>query len=749
MPNHPIATARRARAWHALGRVPDGIALLIDHAKPVRIPLWIVLVGGVVALGVDQVAELFLIALWIDPQSGAYLWLLAGSTLNGLAVWYAARHAYRLIYPRWPALQDPRASGLRDWLPRLMGAAVPLLLVIGYGIALASVPHAACAGGGACSRRWWRAFGLVLEALLLIAFFVTRRRMVHAWCARRGRRTSLALTAGAEPRVARLRALGSTPLRIFLAAMGVNVLATVGVTCWPQLLDGIGPLAILLIAASFMCLSGGFLCMAADRRGIPLISLLLLASVLLHVLHLNDNHRVRQYATMSTHQRPAALPVDTRPRLDAYANAWLDDRCDGRARCPVVLVSAEGGGIRAAAWTSLVLARLTAQVAAAVPEKGGEPLLARYLFAGSGVSGGSLGLATYVALLRQPRGADPAALEQRSRILLTHDFLAPTLANMLFVDFTQRWLPGAWFDDRARALTLAWEHAARQQGVDAFAAPFAALYVMPDGSVDTGSPALFLNSTTVAEGRRFIEHPFQPIATPQRQPWSAAFDGSAWLDPRVPLSEAVLNSARFTYLSPAGTLQTAGERPPVPATLQLVDGGYFENSGATTLLEVMRQLRAIAAQRGQALRFIVLHISNDATLPDFVEQHDEAHFMPLYSSACPAQPIAMARSESGEVAAPLKALLDTRSARGDYARVQLLRALHVDNAEPSRGDMLWHFRLCPGRYPIPLGWTLSTPVFAELQRQLQQNYPLEAMAKTLSGQLSEALDVAPAETPAR
>jgi len=64
----------------------------------------------------------------------------------------------------------------------------------------------------------------------------------------------------------------------------------------------------------------------------------------------------------------------------------------------------------------------------------------------------------------------------------------------------------------------------------------------------------------------------------------------------------------------------------------------------------------------------------------------------------------------------------------------LLDALRPDAADPARGDMLWHFRLCPGNYPIPLGWTISTPVFSELGRQLNL-YPLQAMGDALRTQL--------------
>jgi hypothetical protein len=710
-------------------------ALLLDHLKPVRVSLLVVAIAIIAAFAVDQAAELFVIALWTDPSGARYTALLFTSALTGLAIWHGARNAYRLRYPRWPALQDPRAAALRDWLPRILGASVPLLLCLGYVLALVKLPLGPCGPSDQCVQRNWRALGLLVESLVLITFFVTRR---YVWSA-----MSRAMPGLAAPprfpsdakRVWRVRDLGKWPVTLYLVVVILNILATVLIAVRPEALDGIGPLAILLISAAFLCYSGGLLCMIGDRRGLPLLSMLLLVSASLHWLHLNDNHRVRQYPEMSTHVYPAMQPPDTRPSFDAYLDAWMADRCATRKPCPVVLVSAEGGGIRGAAWTALVLSRLTVAVAGEAPSVG-QPLLGRYLFAGSGVSGGSLGLATYVSMLAAPTTVEPSKLETHAQAMLSHDFLAPTLANAFFVDFTQRWLPGAWFNDRSRALTRAWEAAAHQQGLDAFAQPFAALYKQVGDSPATMLPALFLNSTTVAEGRRFIQHPFRPIATPQRQPWTAGLDGSSWLDPRVPLSEVVLNSARFTYISPAGTLEVHSSNPPLPGRLQLVDGGYFENSGTTTLLELMRLVRARAASRGEAVRFIVLHISNDPEMVDFVDQHDPHQAMPLYSATCPEVPGTANDRLSGEAAAPVTALLNTRSARGEYARVQLLHALKPNNANPTEGDVLWHFRLCPGNYPIPMGWTISTPVFAELDRQLTRHYPLATMGQALREQLA-------------
>lgn len=717
------------RRWR---RMLGWSALLLDHLKPVRVSLLILAIAVVVAVGVDQAAELFLIALWTDPSGARYLALLATSALAGLAMWHAARNAYRLRYPRWPALQDERAAFLRDWLPRLLGACVPLLVCLGYVLALAKLPHGPCGITAHCAQRSWRALGLLIESAGLIVFFVTRRRLWTMLARRMPDIDAPRARPRDEKRVWRVRDLGRFAVAMYASVLTLNVLATVLIAFVPELLDGIGPLAILLVSATFLCYSGSLLCMVGDRRGVPLLTSMLVLSAVLHGLHLNDNHKVRQYAGMSTHEQPALQPADTRPAFDAYADAWLADRCKGRDPCPVIMVAAEGGGIRGAAWTAQVLSRLTAITQQGVPANG-EPLFARYLFAASGVSGGSLGLAVYVSSLAQPQTVDASGLEARAQRMLSHDFLAPTLANTFFVDFTQRWLPGAWFDDRSRALTRAWESAARKEGMPAFDQAFSALYATTGASL----PALFLNSTTVDAGKRFIQHPFQPVATPQRQPWTAGLDGSSWLDPRVPLSEVVLNSARFTYVSPAGTLQAHLANPPVPDRMQLVDGGYFENSGTTTLLEVMRLLRGRAKQQGIALRFIVIHVSNDPLMTDFVEQHDAAHPMPFYSAACPAAPGAVHEPVRGEAVAPLDALLDTRSARGEYARVQLLDALRSDAANPARGDMLWHFRLCPGNYPIPLGWTISTPVFSELGRQLDL-YPLQAMGQDLREQLQRS-----------
>ncbi|HUA80116.1 MAG TPA: hypothetical protein VL997_07085 [Dyella sp.] len=728
MAEHNPPTWQRVRTVRLA--IVDWLAIGLDHCKPIRVTLLVLAFATIVMTNVNQASELFLIAMWADPSSTRYIWLLATAALTGLAVWYTAHNAYRLAYPRWPALQDPRAAVLRQWIPPVLGMLVPLLMLFGYLMALQSTPHAVCTTHAQCLRRNLRTAGLLIEAAALIVFFMGRQRLLKKTAAHDAHATP------AEPRVESITALGTKPLSVFLGVLILNVFITVWVVFQPRQFDGMGSLAVLLITSSFFCMSGGFLCMLADRRGVPLLSLLALVAASLHALHLNDNHRVRQYPAMNTHERPERAPPDHRVAFDAYAKAWLQSRCVPQRACPVIVVSTEGGGLRSAAWTAMVLSQFTVLIDQALPPKGNEPMFERYLFAASGVSGGSLGLATYVASLQKAPQTGLSA-QTRSERILDHDFLAPVMANAWFLDFTQRWLPGALFDDRGRALTRAWEQAAQDEGVTALAQPFSNLYVADNGGIDTNTPALFFNSTTVGQGWRFVEHPFRPFAV---SPWTAAYDGARWLDPRVPLSEVILNSARFTYLSPVGTLQTAANRAPSlsPTTLQLADGGYFENSGTVTLRELMQRLRTIAAAQEQPLQFIVLHISNDPSLHDFVDAHHPEQPLPLYSAACSRTQSPTELHRYGEATAPLVALLETRDARGELARADLLASLQTNPTKPAEGDVLWHMRLCPGDYPLPLGWTISPPVFEEMHRQLELDYPMNTMATWLAQRLKEA-----------
>src|SRR5262249_9224241 len=117
-------------------------------------------------------------------------------------------------------------------------------------------------------------------------------------------------------------------------------------------------------------------------------------------------------------------------------------------------------------------------------------------------------------------------------------------------------------------------------------------------------PTLLLNSTHVETGRRYIATSLLGDSDPQRSPFQDAGDMLDTLQADLPLSTAVHNSARFTYVSPAGHM----DRGDGEERGRVVDGGYFENSGLTTLGEIYGLVNTRTN-----LMPIVLYLCNDPT----------------------------------------------------------------------------------------------------------------------------------------
>jgi hypothetical protein len=350
------------------------------------------------------------------------------------------------------------------------------------------------------------------------------------------------------------------------------------------------------------------------------------------------------------------LPTSTRPGLAVATSSWvswMDEHYPEEPRHPVFVVAAEGGGLRAAYWTAAVLAAIQAQF----------PTFSDHCFAISGVSGGSLGAAVFDGLL----AARPADFRTAAREILSHDFLAPTVARLFGTDLPQQFLPWPILPDRGAAMERAWERAWNGVAREAFARPFL-------GAAPEHGPSLFLNGTEVETGRRVIFSPIRieppPMsAGPAEVAFKNARDGIELLGGDLPVSGAVHMSARFTYVSPAGTIRLG------KSIHRIVDGGYFENSGAATASEILQFLQSGRNPSRDRLDARVILIT-----------HTE-------------KPLPGGEALSEELA-PLRALFATRVARGDHAVAEL---------RSTAGPAAWtefNLRTDEG-VPLPLGWLLS------------------------------------------
>ena len=699
MTQAPIGPLGRWMNW--LQETWERMRRLVAVLAIVRFSLLIPAVLGVTLFAADQMVSI-LEAVGEDGRLGAGLWLLATAAFAGLVVWYAARTMLRFRFASNPA-SDPKVHPrLKRMLPRVLGIAVPALLAARVAL---------LAYGSTTPMRLWIFAGALALVTGAVAFYVVQRRMI-------AERTGLHMLAESEQRerhaLSRYRDLPNTTLRVFYVLFIANVVV-LALFMWPQFYRAgapamLGAPAILLLGLGLMAVTGSLLVYWANHYAIPIIALLVLWTAFSSAT--NDNHMVRVTSSSKSHGvfkraktplagrlKESALGGDT---VGSYFNEWwqnlVQDEPPGNEPIPVFVIAADGGGIRAAYWTAAVLATLEDATAMnPVP-------FSRHVFAISGVSGGSFGAVAFDAVLANRAGGAPVGASRLEEIdqMLGEDFLSPTLGTGLFPDLLQRFIPWPVFDDRAMAMEQSWERAwvSFHPGARCrFCEPFHNLWAESPHRV----PMLFLNSTVVETGQRAIDSPLATTTATPDPAFSDALSVGRLIGTELPVSTAAHLSARFTYVSPAGLIDT--HRSGAPRWLRLVDGGYFDNSGAVTAQEIVRAILhppvakppdAEAVAKPRSMRVIVLHLPNEEEIPS--------------AGLNEAQRVSRGRVWLSEMLSPVRALMHTRGARGTQAVAYLQGEAKVQ---------LLTIRPCRVHLNAPLGWILSQQVRRELTTQLQ------------------------------
>jgi hypothetical protein len=404
------------------------------------------------------------------------VWFLLAGVLSATVAWWSARVMFYFRF-RNPASAPHVFHRVKEQLPRALGAAV--LVLIALALAQVSFSYDGWVTGPAGRLRL---LALLLLLLAVGLVYVTVRRRV--WFAD--------LAGG--PRPTNLRSLrelhwqGWVPL-VVAATFGFALMVLFAYRA-VEVAPYFGTATVAMLAVTGLIPVGSFLVYLGNRASLPVVSLVLIWAAL--STYLVDNHYVRLYAGMDSYRLPEAPPAASAPRPDigAYLTEWASTRTPtARGTVPAVIVSAEGGGIRAAYWSALVLGELQDRSAAAGLD------FARHVFTISGVSGGSLGAATFAALVANQsagreakplrgcpvdEGVDATSVRGRLERVLRHDFLSPTVAVMLFSDLFQHVVPYGFLNDRGAALERSFQAAwdACEDG-GWFARPFTALWTEP------------------------------------------------------------------------------------------------------------------------------------------------------------------------------------------------------------------------------------------------------------------------------
>ncbi|MBO0786067.1 MAG: hypothetical protein J2P33_08330, partial [Actinobacteria bacterium] len=255
---------------------------------------------------------------------------------------------------------------------------------------------------------------------------------------------------------------------------------------------------------------------------------------------------------------------------------------------PLILVAAAGGGIRAAWWTVRALSALAATGCGR-----------HAVFAASGVSGGSIGLAilgtTAARDAAVARIAGPDGLAAATDGLLLRD----TIAGLAGLDLTAAGMPpGQRFPDRAALIERAWE-----TEDPALAEPFPLRRPALPWRLMFNSTAVGTGCRAVIADRRIAPAPTAPAASspscglssgaplPDGYDFFAEYPCLAGLD----TATAALLSARFPYVTPSGVVNGCGRLAGTQLE-QYVDGGYADSSGLATLAGLAPQLMPVIRQ---------------------------------------------------------------------------------------------------------------------------------------------------------
>lgn len=658
-----------------------------------------------------------------------------------------------------PARREREVGGASGWLPPLI-AALPLVL-LGMAVLHAAVPEFAYS---LHDWRWFALLGVVGLALQVAgwAFAVVGRLFLRE-------HLQPEKTAPGWQNVFLLSVL------IAIAYVGWRVVSNP----WrsTDILGTHGVFVAGMVGAAFLVfvvatLAEGywppraFILLRLNRT--PVFVLLLVWVVGASAVDLRGSY----YDARLSDASARAQTVD-RPALGARAafTEWEGDLSAGTGPAPMLFVAAAGGGIRAAYWTAAVLTCVlegtgkAVECGRGVPERGTP-------FAMSGISGGSLGLAAYTTHLRADQSGE--WFDER----LDDDYAAPLVGWAVFVDAPLSVIRRDGGSDRAEILERAWERSwidrpgDRSVGELLFGrAADTDESELARGIFDlwAGSahfPLLLLNGTKVQDGCRFnasvlalsvdgkdagedatterlvedclalrLFEKDQPFYVPprtsdpegvKRDDWMLAStdDLSDFLcmDRDVRLSTAVLLSARFPWVTPSGRIEKCDRE----RAINLVDGGYFDTSGASPLVELWSELQQHVEGHNAAA-------GNRCIVPLYV-QIDTGY----------ADPARRAGNRPWESNVPLRAVRSARDAREANARQAA--ALAFSGPIPGRKgddatagfDRFAHIypRAHPGS-KAPLGWALSKTAREDLKRQLYANAKeIEKVRGWLSGDLA-------------
>jgi len=461
----------------------------------------------------------------------------------------------------------------------------------------------------------------------------------------------------------------------------------------------------------------------------PILFIVVIFAGAMSVLFNTDNHLVRR------------LPVATGYAYPTFDAAWdnfteqllaegLPVKGSGSKEYPVFFVASQGGGLRAAYWATQGLAALETEL----------PGVSHNIFSLAGVSGGSVGNAFYAAALRAGESEianDCSAIGITDKLpcdlstAVGQDYLSPVLTSFLYNDMLYRFLPIAQWPflarDRAEVLETSWENGFKAAFNEATLsktlqstynqAQWVPLLMSMGAHQETG--ARLITAPFPIDPRIFINHynVYQLMDCNRGKEISCDMN----------LSTVALNSARFPYVTPAGTLAA---KKSWKEKDHIIDGGYVENYGlmaTQAMIHYLHKRNKLTLTRGEdsvTLIPVVLVFANDMDLtPEVLNHQREVPYLNTGSYAF------------NEITNPIQGIIANRTARSvqsiteaiawqqeyasakSFGKFQYVRDPQQNLVLDLDDVVVFQLKEDESKTLVPLGWWLSKQSQAYMARQ--------------------------------
>lgn len=443
-------------------------------------------------------------------------------------------------------------------------------------------------------------------------------------------------------------------------------------------------LPIILLSFGILLGAGNILALFSNKQKINFHFLFILALIIGGFF--SEPHRVQ----LSKSKTPA---YQSRQNLKTHFNNWIEARNDllndsTRNEFPIYFVLADGGASRSAYWTASVLSRI---------ENETNGTFSQNMYCLSGASGGSLGnMAFYAAA----KGEDRQSMTREVQKYLSNDFLSFPLVRLMGPDILLPLLPVQIVHDRADALEQSLMKVPNENNISKFMKRNFSVTINHNQK-EKINPVICINCTRMQDGLPAVLSNINI----EKEVFGNRIDVLKLLneDQEISIATSVVLGARFPYFSPAGRIKEH----------YFVDGGYFDNSGAGVvhemILELTKMIRGILEKNPnhayKKIRFHVIHITNQ---PLEVVKIKKIH--PLIN----------------DLAAPVKTILGSYASQTDINNLRLYKNL----LEIYKGDTTYvkiNLYKSGETDTYPMNWSISNQSLKKMNERLFQHDPLNKL----------------------